>query len=99
MATTIIPPWDEPIHMTMEQVRDLIRETLAYKQGDADKAGSVEDANYYQGGVDVCNDLLMTMTFPRTEADARECQHAVMVWLGNECGACEREGYQWAEKS
>ena len=97
MARTFVPAWDEPIHMTMEQVRDLIRETLVYKQGDADKAGDIEDANYYQGGVDVCNDLLMTMTFPRTEEDGRICQHGNRVWFGNECGECEKTGYVWAD--
>jgi hypothetical protein len=99
MARTFVPAWDEPIHMTMEQVRDLIRETLVHKQGDADKAGDPEDGAYYQGGVDVCNDLLMTMTFPRTEQDARECQHSRKVWFGNECGDCEVHGYVWKDQS
>lgn len=97
MSTTFVPAWDEPIHMTMAEVRDLIRETLVYKQGDADKAGTIEDANYYQGGVDVCNDLLMSMTFPRTEDDARICQHGNRVWFGNECGVCESHGYVWKD--
>jgi len=97
MARTFVPAWDEPIHMTMEQVRDMIRETLVEKQGDSDKADDVESDAYYQGGVDVCNDFLFTMTFPRTEDDARECVHANMVWFGHECGICEAEGYKWAE--
>ena len=99
MATTFVPPWDEPIHMTMEQVRDMLRETLAHKQGDADKAGDVEDAIYYQGGVDVINDFLFSMTFPRSEDDARECVHDNRVWFGHECGICESEGYQWKDQS
>jgi len=97
MATTILPKWDEPIHMTMEEVRDLAREMLAEAQGDADKADEVENAIWYQGRVDALNDLLFTMTFPRSEDDARECIHANMVWFGHECGECEAVGYKWAE--
>jgi hypothetical protein len=97
MSTTFVPKWDEPIYMTMEQVREMIRQTLVEKQGDNDKAGDIEDAVYYQGGVDVCNDFLFSMTFPRREEDARECVHAVMVWWDHPCEVCRREGYVWAE--
>jgi hypothetical protein len=99
MARTHVPAWDEPIHMTMEQVRTLVRETLVFIQGDCDKAGDVEDAAYYQGGVDVCNDILFAMTFPRVEADARTCQHDTKVWLGHECDECAKTGYVWKDAS
>jgi hypothetical protein len=99
MARTFVPAWDEPIHLTMEQLREMMRATLVEKQGDCDKAGTVEDAEYYQGGVDVLNDLLLAMTFPRTEEDARTCVHDVQVWFGHECGECAREGYAWKDAS
>jgi hypothetical protein len=99
MARTHVPAWDEPIHITMEQLREMMRDTLVQLQGDADKAGDVEDAEYYQGGVDVLNSLLLSMTFPRCEADARECVHGNQVWLGHECGDCASTGYEWADAS
>jgi hypothetical protein len=83
--------------MTMEQLRELMRETLVQIQGDCDKAGDVDDSNYYQGGVDVLNDLLFTMTFPRRPEDARICQHDNEVWLGHECGDCAAKGYVWKD--
>jgi hypothetical protein len=99
MARTYVPAWDDPIYMTTEQIRDLIRQTLVEFQGDCDKAGDVDDANYYEGGVTVCNDLLFTMTFPRRPEDARTCQHDNQVWLGHECGLCAAEGYKWKDAS
>jgi len=99
MATTIVPKFNWPIHMTMEEVRDLAQEMLESAQGDCDKADEVENSIWYQGRVDALSDLLFTMTFPRHEDDARECIHANMVWFGHECGICESEGYKWAETS
>jgi hypothetical protein len=92
MSTTIVRKYTWPIGMKMEEER---------YQGDCDKAGDIDDAHYYQGYVDAMNDLLFTMTFPRTEDDARECIHAHMVWFGHECGLCASStaGYQWAEEA
>jgi len=49
--------------------------------------------------VDALRDLLFTMTFPRHEDDARECQHSNLVWFGNECGDCEVHGYVFKDES
>jgi hypothetical protein len=99
VATTTLPKFDWPIGMTMEQVRQHAQDTMEFVQRDLDKAGDVDDANYYEGYVNALKDLLTTITFPRHEDDARECVHAHLVWIGNECGECEKTGYAWAEKS
>jgi hypothetical protein len=99
MARTHVPAYDEPIGMTVERIRDAAREALVLWQGDADKAGDVEDAAYYQGGVDTLTNLLFTMTFPSCPEDARECVHGNQVWFGNECGECETHGYKWKDAS
>jgi hypothetical protein len=99
MATTIVTKFDQPIGMTMEQVRELAQDMLERLQGDCDKSGDIEDNCYYQGGVDALTDLLFSMTFPRTEDDARECVHGHQVWFGNECGLCETSGYKFKDAS
>jgi len=36
--------------------------------------------------------------FPQTEDDKLVCIHGLDVWVGNECGRCEAEGYyRWAD--
>jgi hypothetical protein len=97
MATTTLPKYDRPIGMTMEQVREYAQEAMEFTQRDLDKAGDMDDANYYEGYVNALRDLLTTMTFPRCEEDARECAHANMVWFGHECGECQKTGVVWAE--
>lgn len=99
MARTTVPKYDRPIGMPMERLREEMQEMLERDQGDCDKSGSLDDAAYYQGRVDVVTDLFFMLTFPTSEDDARECAHANMVWFGHECGLCESEGYKWAEEA
>lgn len=98
MSTTIIPAWETlPITVSHQRILDLATEALAYVQGDADKAGDVEDAAYYQGGVDALSDLLVAITYPQTEDQKRECEHGNWCWFGHECGECERTGVRWKD--
>lgn len=63
MATTILPEFgDKPPVKTAEELRDQAFEWLQEWQGDCDKAGDVEDAVYYQGGVDALGALLIFLT-------------------------------------
>jgi len=34
--------------------------------------------------------------FPQTEDEMLVCVHGRPVWVGNECGNCEADGYKWA---
>jgi hypothetical protein len=68
MATTIVPRYDGLIVRTLEDFRETAQEWLDEAQGDADKAGDVEDAAYYQGRVDALTDLLVRMTSRYCEA-------------------------------
>jgi hypothetical protein len=34
--------------------------------------------------------------FPQTEEEMLVCVHGRPVWVGNECGNCEADGYTWA---
>jgi hypothetical protein len=62
MATTIVPPFDEPIVVDLEDLRTTVRGWLEQVQGDADKCGTIDDANYYQGTVDGLTTVLRYMT-------------------------------------
>lgn len=64
MATTIVPPFDGPLdpRLSMENLRGIVREWLAETQGDCDKAGDVNDAEYYQGWVDATTAVLEVIT-------------------------------------
>jgi hypothetical protein len=62
MVTTIVPRYDGAIVRSVEEIRDAAQQWLDESQGDCDKAGSVDDAQYYQGRVDALTDLLVLMT-------------------------------------
>ena len=52
MATTIIHDYSQdPVapKMTFEELRDALQNQFAISKGDEDKAGSIDDACYYEG--------------------------------------------------
>ena len=75
MATTIVPRFNGLIIRPVETIREVAQEWLDMAQGDSDKAGDVDDANWYQGRADALSDLLIFMT-------SRSC---------DKCGAYESQ--------
>ena len=68
MATTIVPRFNGLIIRPVETIREVSQDWLDTAQGDADKAGDVEDAVYYQGWVDALTAVLVFMTSRACEA-------------------------------
>lgn len=64
MSRTFVPPFDEPLdaQLSMETLRQVVRDWLVVAQGDCDKASTVEDSEYYQGFVDATTSVLHLLT-------------------------------------
>jgi len=62
VATTIVPRYNGLIIRKVETIREVAQQWLDESQGDCDKAGDVDDANWYQGKVDALTDILVFMT-------------------------------------
>lgn len=65
MATTIVPKPGRPAKgVTVRKIQKEIYGWLLAAQGDADKSSELYDASYYQGSVDICNDILLAIETP-----------------------------------
>jgi hypothetical protein len=73
MATTVVTDYTVlPVIITAEALRDLAQGWLEVAQGDLDKAGDVEDAEYYAGVVDACRGVLDALTGAKPDDNQEE---------------------------
>ena len=86
MATTIVPRFDGTIIRSVETIRETAQQWLDESQGDCDKAGDVDDANWYQGKVDALTDILVLMTSRHCEKCGAYESHSDRPCPGTEDG-------------
>lgn len=69
MATTVVPKYDKPIVVTMEELREVTQDMLERVRGDEDKAGEMEDCIYYEGFADALESTLKFITGTEEKKD------------------------------
>ncbi len=62
MATTHVPKYDQPIVITMEELRENAQDMLERARGDYDKADEMQNWFYYEGYADALENVLKWIT-------------------------------------